>query len=571
MKRIVMTFPLLLGACGTLPEPFYGDPGTAGAKLAVPPAPVLAIPNLAAAGLDDASGEVYATDLANALNALDVPSLARAPKPSEWRLTAKVTTSGGFVTPSYAIIGPDGKNYGVQTGTPVDAASWAAGDPGVLSQEATTDATAISNKLAAINASVQQSNPNSLENRPPRLFLGAVTGAPGDGDNALTIAMLRDLPGGDTKLVTDPADADFTITGHVKTQPDTNNQLLVELDWVVQDTSHRKIGQVTQLHDLKPGDIEPYWGDVAAAAAAEAATGVNEVITNATLRKSKHLADADSTDGDDAPLVIPQTFALPAPSEAANQSAFDGGAAPAPETVASAAPASASSPLSNPPGAAPPAAAPQPSSSAPAPAKPGNSLLADIATPFRATAALAGGVITRIGQIFNPPALQAPTAPQPPMLVAAQPAVQGEPIEDPPIDVPQAPVAAQVAPAQPASILPEAAATPLVAVPRRPQVAGAVPERRVIAQQEPAAAPAAPDEEAFTSTPAATPAPAVTPADYVATAPRKPDSASFGSVPDATPAIASTQDAASAPVTAELLPPPEAGPRIQDPADTIER
>jgi hypothetical protein len=61
--------------------------------------------------------------------------------------------------------------------------------------------------------------------------------------------------------------------------------MLVTLIWTVRDSNNRVIGQVTQLHDLNPSDITPYWGDVAAAAAAEGASGVQQVITNATLHK----------------------------------------------------------------------------------------------------------------------------------------------------------------------------------------------------------------------------------------------------------------------------------------------
>ncbi|OYV25177.1 MAG: hypothetical protein B7X08_06675 [Acidocella sp. 20-63-7] len=82
-------------------------------------------------------------------------------------------------------------------------------------------------------------------------------------------------------------DADFTVTGQVKSKPDANGQVLVELDWSIEDSNQRKIGQVTQLHDLNTADITPYWGDVAAAAAAEAASGVQQVIENATLKKAK--------------------------------------------------------------------------------------------------------------------------------------------------------------------------------------------------------------------------------------------------------------------------------------------
>jgi hypothetical protein len=54
----------------------------------------------------------------------------------------------------------------------------------------------------------------------------------------------------------------------------------------VHDNYKRKIGQVTQLHDLNLADITPYWGDVAAAAAQEGATGIQQVIQNDRLKKT---------------------------------------------------------------------------------------------------------------------------------------------------------------------------------------------------------------------------------------------------------------------------------------------
>jgi hypothetical protein len=44
---------------------------------------------------------------------------------------------------------------------------------------------------------------------------------------------------------------------------------------------------VTQIHDLDPADITPYWGDVAAAAAQEAAGGIQQVVSNAVLKKGQ--------------------------------------------------------------------------------------------------------------------------------------------------------------------------------------------------------------------------------------------------------------------------------------------
>jgi hypothetical protein len=277
---------LALTACGTLPQPFYGDPGKVGAQLAVPPAPVLIIPTPGNAMLDDQSAAAYAQDLAAALAAADVPSIAGPATKHDWRLTTTASISGQTVSPAYAITGADNKFYGSVTGAPVPAAAWANPTPAVLTAAANADSLIIAKKLAAVNAAIQGSNPESLENRPPRVFIGAVTGAPGDGDNALSLGITRDLPGPDIELVTDPKRADFTVTAIIKTQPDAKNQILVELDWIIHDANNRQIGQVTQLHDLAATDIIPYWGDVAAAAATEAATGIHEVITNAVLHKT---------------------------------------------------------------------------------------------------------------------------------------------------------------------------------------------------------------------------------------------------------------------------------------------
>ncbi|HQU04068.1 MAG TPA: hypothetical protein PLT25_05055, partial [Acidocella sp.] len=214
------------------------------------------------------------------------PSFPKPATKTDWQIITTATLAGNNVTPHYTITGPDGKSYGQQDGNPVPAAEWANASPDLLNKAATADATPLSKLLAAINAQIQQSNPNSLENRPPRIYFTGVTGAPGDGNSALALNMTRDLPTFGILLVNSVAQADFTINGEVKSQPDTNGQILVEIDWMLQDANNRKIGQITQIHDLKPADITPYWGDVAAVAATEGANGINEAIQNATMHKA---------------------------------------------------------------------------------------------------------------------------------------------------------------------------------------------------------------------------------------------------------------------------------------------
>lgn len=285
MRIWILALPLVLAACGTLPEPFYGNPGPVAAKLAVPTAPVLMVPPPGQALLADDSARLFAADLATQLVNQDVPCIAGPAGPGNWELGISAKLAGNHVVPSYRIIGPDKKDYGGEAGVPEPAAGWANGDAAVLAATAATDSASLGKLLAAINARVQQGNPQSLENRVPRIFVGAVTGAPGDGDVALPLNLARDLPGPDDEVVADAAQADFTVRARVTATPQGAGQDMVELDWSVFDANHRKIGQVTQLHPLSLTDITPYWGDVAAAAAAEAAGGVRDVVRNAILKK----------------------------------------------------------------------------------------------------------------------------------------------------------------------------------------------------------------------------------------------------------------------------------------------
>jgi hypothetical protein len=285
IKNLTLGLAFLLAGCGTLPQPFYGNPGPTGAMLSIPPAPVLMVPTPRAALLGNDEAKLYAQDLAAQLVAANVPSIFGPATKSDWQLVATAKLAGNDVTPAYTVLGPNGKNYGQLQGTPVPAAAWADGSAGTLQEAAAADAKKLAKLLAGINARVQQGNPLSLENRSPRIFIGTVSGAPGDGDTALPLDLSRDLPSPNLQLVSNAKQADFSVTGTIKATPSGPGQVTVELDWSVLDANHRKIGQVTQLHVLAASDISPYWGDVAAAAASEAAGGIQQVVVNARLKK----------------------------------------------------------------------------------------------------------------------------------------------------------------------------------------------------------------------------------------------------------------------------------------------
>lgn len=309
MRRLLaFAVPLLLAGCGTLPQPFLGHPGNEGARLAVPPPPVLIIPPPTNALLGNRAAKLYATDLAQALVERDVPSLARPTSKFDWKLETTANILSGQIVPQFVVAGPTGHIYGHATGAAVPVSAWASGDPSVLKSSASAIAPELAKQLAAINASVQQSNPLSLENRPPRIFFKGVRGAPGDGDHALALGITRDLNKLGIVLVNQPRDSDFIINGIVKISKNHHAQLakpsdLVELDWIVRGQNGHFIGKVSQLHDLRPSQMSPYWGDVAAAAAAQASLGLKQVIANAIPKQTKaqspsaavHPAHAKST------------------------------------------------------------------------------------------------------------------------------------------------------------------------------------------------------------------------------------------------------------------------------------
>jgi hypothetical protein len=298
MKRYaVLLLPVLLVGCGTLPQPFLGRPGPEGALLSIPPPPVLIIPPPHDALLGNAAAQRYAQDLATALVAQDVPSIAQGGTKFDWRLIAEANTAGDKVTPTFTIVGPTGHTYGHATGVPVSAEAWSDGDASVLQATAASAAPELARQLSAINASVQQSNPRSLENRPARILLSRVTGAPGDGNHALSLDVQRDLTQMGIVVVPRTEDADFIISGVVKISPGkaadgVSPSDVVELDWLIRSQSGAFIGKVSQLHDLEPSQMSPYWGDVAVAAAEQASLGIKQVIVNAIPKRALQTVSA---------------------------------------------------------------------------------------------------------------------------------------------------------------------------------------------------------------------------------------------------------------------------------------
>ena len=269
-----------LAGCGDLPHPFQGNPGGIAMRLAVPPPSRLAVPSPTLAMLPDAARSLFARDLSQALLAQEVPAVAQPAKPGDWLLQASAALHDGQVVPSFSVFSPSGVLRGSIDGVPASPDGWARGDADTLQRAAAAAGPRLADLLTGIQAAQMQSDPQSLMNRPARIYFTGVTGAPGDGDVSLARQMAVALPDGGNVVQDTARNADFTLRGQVKVSrldPKTDH---VEIVWTVLNAAGGEAGKVAQLNDIPAHTLDGYWGDVSMVVAREAAGGVRQVITN---------------------------------------------------------------------------------------------------------------------------------------------------------------------------------------------------------------------------------------------------------------------------------------------------
>lgn len=274
---------LALPACGDLPQPFRGNPGGMAGALAAPPAYRLAVQPPAEALLSGEQARSFAAALSAALLSAEVPAAVTEPLPLDWRLSVRAELRDGAVVPRYVLTDPDGREQGAAEGARIPARAWSDADAEVLRRAARDAAPRIADLLLRAEAARKSTDPAALAaGGPPRIFVPPVRGAPGDGNQALTVR-LREALGAQGMIVQDVTEgARFAVTGRVDVvnQPATRTQR-VEILWTVSRRDGEDLGRVLQLNEVPMGVLDRFWGDVAYAAATEAAGGVRTVVANA--------------------------------------------------------------------------------------------------------------------------------------------------------------------------------------------------------------------------------------------------------------------------------------------------
>jgi len=282
-SSLFLLLPLLLGACADLPQPFRGRPGAEARRLAVPLAIRLAVPPPTEALLTDDGAKGLADSMAEALQAQDVPAVATpAPLPLDWRVDITAERQGQTVLPSFRLVDADGKVQAASRGNPVPLARWAEPTPELYAEIANQAVPELTRLLLQVEAARKSTDPQSIAAGPPRIRFIGVKGATGDGNQALA-ARMREFLGNEGFVVQDAADgAAYGLEGDVVVAPGgTPAQQRVEIQWVVSRRDGEELGRVVQINEVPAGRLRGLWGDIAYAAAEQAAPGVRTVVANA--------------------------------------------------------------------------------------------------------------------------------------------------------------------------------------------------------------------------------------------------------------------------------------------------
>lgn len=293
MGRFFCLLPLMcLSACVSVSKPFYG-PGQEGKRLVsnLPP-PRLDVPPPKKLFTQKEMALQFAQNLTHALVAQSLPAVTKLPSKEDWWLdvTRVPTESDGLLR--YIIVAPGGKIKGHIDGERL---------PGLIVSQMTADqekqivldaAPRITSLLTGIKAEAMLADPTSLKRRAAKLLFLGVKGAPGDGDIALSRAFVKLLPDRTDQLTAKKQEADFVIDGIVKLSDGPKGMTghpvqHIEIRWRVRDRAGKEAGAATQLHDIPAGSLDQAWGDVAVAAAQEAAGAVRQIVDGYSERKAQ--------------------------------------------------------------------------------------------------------------------------------------------------------------------------------------------------------------------------------------------------------------------------------------------
>lgn len=271
---------LLVAGCQPLPHPFADDRPPAALlrvrdSLGVSIAPVIGEPLHAVATLPDA--------MAKALLKHDIPASDKTASLDSYQLfgrVAEVTPQNG--TPSlgalWRLYDAKGRTVGERSVLiPLAPANGASGRP--IDQAIERLAALSADTLAPLlEDDMPAEKPGVAPAARPRIAIGAISGAPGDGATSLAHALATVLQRDGMAIVAPGEKPDLDIDAAVRLTPGPAGKQHVALVWRVRRPDGGEIGTVGQQNDVPERTLDGPWGDTAGNIASAAGDGLVQVI-----------------------------------------------------------------------------------------------------------------------------------------------------------------------------------------------------------------------------------------------------------------------------------------------------
>ncbi len=310
MKRAIAILSLalfVLAACGPLPRPFGRDGGDSGTRLArqiffegVEVQPLT--------GTTKPMSQLVADAIIGRLqNTYEIPASYQGMDRSEFVLLGHVVDNHADpaalkpISMEWQLLRRDGEV--VETFVDAIDASrleWDYGSAPMLEKIGETISTRVAK--AVLGDRFGSAGQDRLLGR-AGVYIGRVTGAPGDGNASLRRAMAVALGGGGVRLTNNPVEAIFTLDGTVEMGAPENNAQSIRIVWQVKDVDGQVVGSARQSNVVAAGSLDGTWGRTAAFVAAAATEGIIKVVQQNDPNKLR----APNLGAPRPPRDIPQT------------------------------------------------------------------------------------------------------------------------------------------------------------------------------------------------------------------------------------------------------------------------
>jgi len=114
----------------------------------------------------------------------------------------------------------------------------------------------------------------------PSFSIRPVSGAPGDGNEVLTIEIKRAMRAQDLTISDDPRQAAYEVIGRVTVGPPVNGRQQARVIWLVNTLDGVEVGKAMQENAVIAGSLNGEWGRVGEIVAQAAANGIQELFAN---------------------------------------------------------------------------------------------------------------------------------------------------------------------------------------------------------------------------------------------------------------------------------------------------